>query len=229
MKSIDQAIFLHRSPYSSSSLLVTFFTQNRGLQKFIFKGGKKKGFNLFPLSYSEITYYGRNNDLLSLTDAESVFPQSFQFNPLKSSIAFFVCEVTRKCVQAEDSDEQLFLFLKAFSQQLEESDQLQLFPLSFLIGLSDKLGILPLIEEQDRRVFNLDKGVFQHTKSQTERTFSGESVSLIMQLLNEEEEIFLPNKEVREEALKIMLNYYSIHVPRFEKLDSYEILKEVLN
>ena len=229
MKSIDHAIFLHRSPYSSSSLLVTFFTQNKGLQKFIFKGGKKKSFNLFPLSYSEINYYGRNSDLLSLTDVEPVFPQTFQFNPLKSSIAFFVCEVARKCVQAEDSDEQLFLFLKEFSRQLELSDDLQLFPLLFLIGLSDKLGILPLVEEEDMRVFNLDRGVFQHTKSQSERTFSGEGVSLIIQLISEEEDIVLPNKEVREEALKIMLNYYSIHIPRFEKLDSYEILKEVLS
>ena len=77
-------------------------------------------------------------------------------------------------------------------------------------------------------VFNLDAGVFQHTHSSLERTFSGGGVQLIIELLEKSALDEIPLKNAREEALTIYLNYFSIHSPRFQKLESYEILKEVL-
>ncbi|MBL1280007.1 MAG: DNA repair protein RecO [Fluviicola sp.] len=229
MKTTDDAIFIHRSSYSSSSLLTTFFTKKHGLQKFIFKGGKKKAHNIFPLAISEITYYGRNEDLLNLTNVESKFPQELQFNPIKSTIAFFVVELIDKCLQKGDSDERLYFFLENTIIRLEEAQQLELFPLEFLIGFCDKLGIRPLLEDNKMCFFNIDSGVFQHTSSDQLRTFSGDEVELIKNLLNQEEIIEVPPKKTRTESMKIMINYFKTHVSSLKKLDSYEILKEVLS
>ena len=100
MKLTDDAISIHKSDYSSSSLIATFLTKKNGLQKFIFKGGKKKAHNIFPLALSEITYYGRNTDLLNLTDVESRFPQQLQFNPVKSPFCkhFFIISAIKKAI-----------------------------------------------------------------------------------------------------------------------------------
>lgn len=229
MKTNDFGIFLNRSSYSSSSLIVTCYTFKKGLQRFIFKGGKKKAQNLFPMSHVELTYYGRNPELLNLTNAESVIPQSFQFHPVRSSIAFFMAEVILKCVHNGDNDEVLFRFFTNYSSVLNEQESLQILPLKFMIDLSEKLGFKPLNDVQETSVFNLDSGIFQHTHSTLERTFSGNGVRLIMELLDKNTLEDVPTKEAREEALTIYLNYFSIHSPRFQKLESYEILKEVLS
>jgi len=48
MKQLDEAIFIHRTPYSESSLVVTFLTKEYGHQKFFFRGGKKKSIPALP-------------------------------------------------------------------------------------------------------------------------------------------------------------------------------------
>ena len=229
MKTNDFGVFLHRSPYSSSSLIVTCYTFQKGLQRFIFKGGKKKAQNLFPMSYVELTFYGRNLDLLNLTNVESVVPQSFQFHPVRSSIAFFMAEVILKCVHLGDNDEVLFKFFANYSSALNDEESLQIFPLKFLIDFSENLGFKPLSEVDEASVFNLDSGVFQHTHSTLERTFSGPGVLLIKELIEKNTLTDVPTKEAREEALTTYLNYFSIHSPRFQKLVSFDILKEVLS
>ena len=228
MKEIDQGIFLHRSSFSSSSLITTYFTRKKGLQKFVFRGGKKKASSLFPLAFSELEFYGRNSDLLNLTNTQVIFPQTIQFQPIHSSVAFFMAEIIQKCVEAGDPDEKLFCFLEQKIQELETIKDLQIIPVEFLAELSYFLGFAPLIEEENASVFNLDAGVFQHTKSESQRCFSGDAIQLILSILKEDALQNKYTKNTREEALVILLNYYSIHVPRFKKLESYDVLKEVL-
>ena len=229
MKSTDNGVLIHRSPYSSSSLLTTFFTEKNGLQKFIFKGGKKKAHSLFPMAATELTYYGRNSNLLSLTDVEATFPMTFQFNPVKSSIAYFMAEVVQKCVLLGDPDPLIYHLLKKYAFQLNENDEVQLFPLQFLVDFSDLLGILPLRNDSTAHIFNIDTGNFQHTLSNELRSFKGPSIDLLIHLIDKTKLEIWPEKEIRNDALRIYLNYFSIHIPRFKKLDSYAILTEILS
>ncbi len=228
MKATDTGIFLQRTAYSDSSLIVTFYTRSNGLQKFVFRGGKKKAHNIFPLSLSELTFYGRKeSDLLNLTKVESLAPQTFQFNPVKSAVAFFLAETMRKCVAPGQSDPDFYQFMEEAISELEETDDLVLFPLQFMVSCSQALGFMPLCEDAEMTVFNLDAGTFQHTFSNTDRTYRGASVDLIKSLiLGTKPETTA--REQREEALSIMLNYFSIHVPRFDQLESYAIVQEVL-
>ncbi len=229
MKLVDNGILIHKSPYSSSSLLTTFYTEKNGLQKFIFKGGKKKAHGLFPLADLELTFYGRNSELFNLTSAEPISPFTFQFDPIKSTLAFFFAEVTLKCVLMNDPDVQLYDLLKKYANAMNENDEIQLFPISFLIELSDLLGILPLRNEASARVFNIDTGNFQQSLSKELRTFEGPAIDLLIQIIDKKRLTSIPHREIRNEALRIYLNYFAIHIPKFQELKSYEILKEVLN
>lgn len=229
MKETDKGIFLQRTVYSDSSLIVTFFTFKGGLQKFIFRGGKKKAHNIFPMSVSELSYYGRKeSDLLNLTSVESVRPQTFQFNPVKGAIAFFMAETLRKCIAQGQEDPDFFHFIENAVLDLENRENVTLFPLEFLIECSEALGFKPLCDTPSACVFNLDAGIFQRSSSTIERTYLGKAVDLIKEIVQNNRSAEIHERSEREEALEIMLHYFRIHVPRFDKLESYEIVREVL-
>lgn len=228
MKATDKGIFLQRTVYSDSSLIVTFLCAENGLRKFIFRGGRKKAHGIFPLAVSELNFYGRpDSELLNLTSVDPCKMVHFPFDPVKSTIAFFMAEVIRKSIAQDQVDQSFYDFAIDWIDALESTNDLALFPLAFLVGTTEILGIRPLMEQSDHHVFNLDSGEFQADVSSVERCASGSPAVLIGCLL--EGGLIDPGLRThREEALEIMLHYYAIHVPRFQTLDSYDIVKEVL-
>lgn len=228
MKQTDESIFLHRTAFSDSSLIVTYYTRNSGLRKFVFKGGKKKAHQLFPLSISELTFYGRpESELLQLTSCEATVHTNFQFDPVKSTIAFFIAECIRKCVHEYDTDLNLFDFLKASVIQLDQLESEKgLFPVTFLVEFSEMLGMQPLVEDS-AAIFDLDEGTIADGAHPGHRSASGPQVQLIAALIKGEE--YASNKTVREEALKTMMDYYMIHVPRLNQFETYSIVREILS
>jgi hypothetical protein len=140
-----------------------------------------------------------------------------------------MAETIRKSVHEGDVDTELFDFVVEYVEELESTNDLMLFPVSFLIGFSEILGFKPLIEGRERRIFNLDAGTFQRVGNISERTRRGSGTEIIAALLLGDEMPENRTKNAREEALKVMLDYFMIHVPRFKDIDSYEIVKEVLN
>ena len=229
MKATDKGIFLHRLAYSDTSLIVTFYTKSSGLRKFIFKGGKKKAHSLFPMSIGELTFYERKeSDLLHLTAVDPATTHQFQFDPVKSTIAFFLAEIVRKCVHQGETDETVFHFVSDQVSILDRSDDHQYYPIHFLIDFSETLGIQPFVESEDAVYFNLDDGTFESYSKVELRIAKGEQAELIKRRI-----IGLPakvySKEIREKALEVMLDYYRIHIPNFDTVDSYEIVKEILH
>lgn len=228
MKGNALGIFLFRINYSDTSLIVHFYTREFGLKKFMFKGGKKKGHSLFPMAICDLSFYGRqDSNLLSLNNADPMNGISFQFDAIRSSIAFFMAEVVRKCVIDDEKDEFFFDRLSETVMLLNRREDCQLFPLEFMLSMSELMGIQPLISEENAEVFNLDDGVFEQRSPSHIRSVDGVPVQLILDLLRQQ----TPrnsSKMVREEALDIMLDYFRIHVPKFDQLQSYEIVKEVL-
>lgn len=230
MKTTDEGILLHRFNYSDSSLILTFLTRDQGLQKFMYKGGKKRAHNLFPLSVCELTYYFKpDRDLQNLTIAESNLNSTFQFNPVKSSVAFFIAEIIRKCCAPMQVDPQLFNFVRRSISQLENDDKVQLFPIVFCLELSAHLGFQPQCGMPDAELFNLESGTFQQMDDPHSKIRKGEGAKLIKTLLLSENPTEISIHDGRKEALEILLAYFRIHVPNFETVESYDVVKTVLN
>ncbi len=228
MKQVDQGIFLHRLNYSDTSLIVQFFTRSKGLRRFIFKGGKKKSHQLYPMSVSELTFFERKeSELLNLIAADPAIPSDFQFNPTKSTIAFFLAEVVRKSIVQNDVDEPFFEFLKVQVQTLDATESYELFPVFFLIDLSKIIGVHPLITDNGS-FFNLDEGVIDNHDRQDQRVLTGPEVELIKARITGAHPANV-TRETREKALRAMLDYFKTHVPGFNDITSYEIVKEVLH
>lgn len=228
MKEVDEGIFLHRTNYSESSLILTLFTKRSGLRKFIFKGGKKKAHNLYPLSVSEITYFGRKeSELLQLTNAEAVELFEFPFDPVRSTIAFFIVEILRKCIHEGERDEKLYAFIRAEIEKLEHSTELAYFPLQFLVGFSEILGFLPMTKNLDSNSFHLRDGRIDNYSRLAEDVETGEHIRLISVLINKGETNSF-SRENRDKAMDVMLKYYSMQLPGLDELKTLSIVKEVL-
>lgn len=229
MKEVDEGIFLHRTNYSESSLILTMYTRNSGLRKFIFKGGKRKAHNLYPLSVSELTYFGRKeSELLQLTAAESIEALTFPFDPVRSTIAFFMVELLRKCIHEGEKDERLYKYIREEIDELEKTEKLSFFPLKFLISLSELLGIFPMIEGDDPSVFHLIEGRIDPYKRIAEDVESGDHVRLIAEFIRKENK-GTSSRLTREKALDTMLKYYSMQLPGLDELRTLSIVKEVLS
>lgn len=180
------------------------------------------------MAMSELSYFGRKeSDLLQLTAAEPAFPTDFQFDPIKGTIAFFMAEVIRKVVQLNEKDPALFRFLEDAVHNLNDSNQSQLIPVLFMIDLAEWLGVQPYIENEAHPHFNLDEGRFEGVVRNQYTIVSGEIAALIKaHILGKE--LKPTSKAQRIEALEVMITYFRIHLPNFERIEAYEIVKEVL-
>jgi len=229
MKSTDKAILLNRINYSESSLIITYYTLNNGIQKFLFQGGKKKANNLFPLSISEITYYNRPDSSLGKVTASetSKILNEIPFDPVKSTIAFFIAEVLSKCLQTEESEHLLFQFLEEKISELDQNKEIALFPIQFLIDFSEYLGIQPHIVDDNGVFFNLMEGTISNFKPDGDIFVQGEVVELVRACILKSSNIH-HSKKLRAEALDRLVQYFQLHTPQFKHLKTLEVIREVL-
>lgn len=227
MKESDIGIFLQRIPYSESSAIVSYFTAKHGFQKYLFLGAKKKSNHLFPLNIQEITYYFRNeSELGKLTQADSTLDVlHIPFNPIRSSIAFFLAEVLQKCLTHTEKDEHLFNFLKGKIQKLDNTESLAMFPIMFLLEFTMYLGIEPQILATENVHFNLEDGIFDRNV-QRDRFCSDACSAAILNLINGDLDE-LPYS-LRKETLDVLLVYYRLHLEHFGVVKSKEILETIL-
>lgn len=229
MKENDKAIFLHRIHYSESSLIATFYTYRNGIQKYIFQGGKKKATGLFPLSLSEIHFYRRpDSDLGKLTAvAPYEMLHDLSSNPLKSTIAFFLVDVLKQCLQTDQSDPGLFHFVERQIISLNNQEDLSVFVTNFLLEFSEHMGIDPSLESVNKKHFYLQDGEFSDVDRKGELVASGQSAELIQNLLRKKEIIDV-TKDIKQEAFELMVIYYRLHIPKFDVQKSLEIIREIL-
>ncbi|MBI1836551.1 MAG: DNA repair protein RecO [Flavobacteriia bacterium] len=230
MKQTDKAILLNRISYSESSFIVTYYTFENGVQKFIFQGAKKKKVPLYPLLISEITYYKRpDSELGKLTSAESTNTlTTLSFNPIKSTISFFIADVLIKCLKSEEKDEELFQFLEQFILTFNTTEELSHIPVFFMTEFSKHLGISPIIHDPNTNYFNIFDGEITAIKPIGDVYYKQEIATLIANYLNYKFDHETFTKTIRKEALRTMIHYYQVHIPRFNDLVSLPIIEDIL-
>lgn len=210
-------------------MILTLLTETAGIQKFVFQGGKKKAAGLYPLSRIEFSCYRRpDSELGKLTAADPQNPASaIPFDPLRSTIAFFLAEVLLQTCKTEDDDPALFAYVISLIEQLEKGEKLSLLPVAALIDYTKYLGIHPNSEGLNNRYFLLDEGEFRASVSPGTLAEEGQHVELIRSLINNSLN-GTPAHEIRMRALMTMIRYYEVHIPSFTVRKPLEILRETL-
>jgi DNA repair protein RecO (recombination protein O) len=235
MKFQDRGIVLSRAAFSETSLIVTLFTELHGVQTFLFQGAKKKkGLVLFPLATVDITFYRRSDSqmgkLTEIVLAESL--NELPFDPIKSSICFFIVELLQKTQQQGNKETALFYFVWQEAVWLNHTKELTNYPLWFLAAYTRFCGITPAVEQHTPTVFDIKEGKLTTIRPNHVEFIEDKSISWFEPMLDDDKINFLAltiPKTDRNELLAHWLTYYSLHLNGMRTLKSIEVIRTILH
>lgn len=230
-----EGIVIQKINYSETSLIIKILTQNNGLKSFIYQGAKRKGKKgqiISPLSILNISYYQRNDSQLAkISQAElAVVYKDIPFNPIKTSILFFITELIQNSVKEEEYNLQLYEFLKNVLQILDVQNVVSLFPIKFALALLGQIGYYPLLDKKGT-YFDLLSGKTKINEP-NHPYFLNEVCTKHLIEINQQS-LSIPNKQIpnliKKQLLEGLMDYYKIKIDGFKPLKSIEILETVLD
>ena len=230
-----KAIVLSSLKYQEKSLIVKCFTQSDGLKSYFVQNafsGKKSNQKIAyfqPLTILEIEANHKNKGTLEHFKEIKLATayQTINTNILKSTIVIFLSEMLHHSIQEEEKNEDLFTFLETALIWLDTHEETSNFHLILLLEITKFLGFYPYDSETDFNFFEMTEGIF--SPFQGISCLSEHETFLFKKLIylkfDSDQKVFAGIE--RQILLKIILDYYSIHLDGFKKPKSLEVLKEV--
>ncbi len=146
-----EAIVIRTRPFRSSSLIVTFFTQNFGKMQGIVKGvhreGERRGAEFELFTHLEILFYEKKRSDLHLISETSILDSHSQLRQSLEGLldASFFCELTEELTETGDPHPQLFELLKVCFRYLSVLPAVKLRNL-FEMKLLNEIGWQPHLD-----------------------------------------------------------------------------------
>ena len=236
MLTTTKAIVLSSIKYSDADLIVRCYTQD-GLKSYMLKRilkakkGKLKAAYFQPLTQLEMVVNHNTKGNLNfikevkLTQSYSTIP----FNVVKQTIVLFLSEILTKSLQEEEKNESLFEYLETSLIWLDTHDNVPNFHLLFLLNLTKHLGFYPEKGAEDYPFFSLEEGRFFNVMPKN-HPVSNENLISLKRLLGINFEGLHKlefNATARQSFLDMLIQYFELHLPGFNKPKSLAILKSV--
>ena len=232
-----KAIVLSTLKYQEKSLIVKCFTLSDGLKSYFVQSAysnrksNQKIAYFQPLTILEIEASHKNKGTLEHFKEIKldVAYQSINSDVVKSTIVIFLSEMLHHSIKEEEKNESLFTFLQTALLWLDTHDEISNFHLILLLELTKFLGFYPDNSETNFKHFEMIDGVF--SPFQGTSCLNEHETFLFKKLINLK---FDSNQKIfagieRQILLKILLDYYSIHLDGFRKPKSLDVLKEVFS
>lgn len=232
-----KAIVISSLKFQEKSLIVKCFTLSSGLKSYFVRDAfssrkaSQKIAYFQPFSILEIEAVHKNKGTLeNFKEIKTAVPfQSIHTDIVKSTMVMFLSEMLHYSIQEEEKNEQLFLFLETALTWLDHHDEISNFHLILLLEITKYLGFYPDISEINLPHFEMNEGVF--ALFQGASVLSEHETNLFKKLLelkfDNDQKVF--HVLERQILLKILIDYYSLHLEGFKKPKSLEILKEVFS
>jgi DNA repair protein RecO (recombination protein O) len=232
-----KAIVISSLKFQEKSLIVKCFTLSSGLKSYFVRDAfssrkaSQKIAYFQPFSILEIEAVHKNKGTLeNFKEIKSAVPfQTIHTDIVKSTMVMFLSEMLHYSIQEEEKNEQLFLFLETALTWLDHHDEISNFHLILLLEITKYLGFYPDISEIDLPFFEMNEGVF--ALFQKGNVLSEHETNLFKKLLelkfgNDQKVFHVLERQV---LLKILIDYYSLHLEGFKRPKSLDILKEVFS
>ncbi|PBJ11048.1 DNA repair protein RecO [Flavobacterium sp. ACN6] len=232
-----KAIVISSLKFQEKSLIVKCFTLSSGLKSYFVrdafssKKASQKIAYFQPFSILEIEAVHKNKGTLeNFKEIKSAVPfQSIHTDIIKGTMVMFLSEMLHYSIQEEEKNEPLFVFLETALTWLDHHDEISNFHLIMLLEITKYLGFYPDLSERDLPFFEMNEGVF--TLFQNGTVLSEHETNLFKKLLDlrfdNDQKVF--HVLERQILLKILIDYYSLHLDGFKKPKSLDILKEVFS
>lgn len=228
-----KAIVISSLKYQEKSLIVKCFTQSDGLKTYLVpnafaaKKSNQKIAYFQAFSILEIEANHKNKGTLEhfkeIKLAHSY--QTITTDVAKSSMMLFLSEMLHHSIKEEEKNDNLFTFLETALLWLDNHEDNANFHLIFLLQMTKFFGFFPSIPDGD--YFEMIDGIFSEYQGTSCLNFN--ETQLLKKLLelkfDSSKKVFVSSE--RQLLLKIIIDYYSIHLEGFKKPKSLDVLKEV--
>jgi len=218
------AIVLSALKYKDSSLIVSCYTKELGIQSYIlhhvFKAKKSK---LNPAYFQLLTQleiqtnYKTNQSLHKITEVKLHHSYtSIHTNIYKSSVSMFIAEVLQSILKEEEKNTELYRYLEASLLWYDLHKFNANFHLVFLLKLSQYLGVYPDLNTLHLNFFNYEK--------------DNQKVHILKKILGihfDDLNTIKINAQMRQDILNEILHYFSVHLGDFKKPKSLKILHDI--
>lgn len=143
-----EALVFKSTPYSEADLIVTFFTKEYGLLNLFAKGPRKIkskfGSSLEPLTYSRISFIGREDKMQKIIQSDIVH----SFQSIRENIALFfkvadIIKMILNILPHREPNENLFSSFTEILFSIENSKKTEPYALFMKIKALQILGYLP--------------------------------------------------------------------------------------
>ena len=235
-----EALVLHTTNYSESSVIAKIFTRQLGVRSYMLKGvrkggGKVKQNLLQPLSYLDLVVY--NNPKNQINYMKEVAPHrgsdvwgaaSPADEMTRHALRFFMTEVLYKTLREEEPMPELFDYVVDTIARKGAGNSSQL-PITFMLSVSRHLGIEPLDNYSLREpLFDMVGGRFQYSGEQTLDASSSQLLHCYLQSVNSGAPLPVASLSQRTELINRLIEYFQMHLAEFRNFKSHEILHSVL-
>lgn len=232
-----KAIVISALKYQEKSLIVKCFTESCGLKSYFVRDAfsarksSQKIAYFQPLTILEIEAVHKNKGTLeNFKEIKIATPfQSIHSDIYKSTIVLFISEILHHSIHEEEKNESLFSFLETALFWLDNHDQTANFHLILLLEMTKYFGFYPDISEIDFPFFDSNEGVFtlfHGVGSLTEHETHLFKKLISLKFDNDQKTFHVIERQI---VLKILIDYYTLHLDGFRKPKSLEVLKEVFS
>lgn len=232
-----KAIVLSALKFQEKSLIVKLFTLSDGLKSYFVRdafSGKKGNHKIAyfqPLTLLEIEAVHKNKGTLeNFKEIKISRPYATIASDIyKSTIVMFLSEMLHHSIHEEEANPDFFSFLETAFLWLDTNDHIANFHLILLMESTKFLGFYPENSNPDFTFFEMREGIF--VPFETVTCLNNSNSFLLKKLLElrfDSTQVFFNSKE-RQELLKIIIDYYALHLDGFRKPKSLEVLVEVFS
>lgn len=231
-----KVIVLSAIRYQEKSLIVKCFTFAEGLKSYFVPSAfsaKKSNQRIAyfqPLTLLEIEANHKNKGTLEhFKEIKIDYPYTTVYTSIyKSTIVLFLSEVLHHSIH-EEKNQALFEFLESALIWLDNHEEVANFHLILLLELSKFFGFYPDASDSDLPFFDIVEGCFEtlHGLNSISETETFLFKKLLQLKFDSDQKVF--NSNDRQILLKILLDYYTIHLQGFKKPKSLDVLREIFS
>lgn len=235
-----KGIVLNQFKYSESSIIVNILTEEHGKMSFIVNGVRKKK-SKFPANYFQafnilqIVYLkSSKSDLHRIIEIDSdALLTDIIFDVYKSTMCMFLSEIINITHNSAEKDIKLFVFLEHLIQYIDAAPTQDIANIHIwtLLRLMQFNGISPENNfSESHAFFNPVEGNFTSNPEKNAYMYTNVQSLVIHQLLKstiEGASNIQINRIERSELLKLMVQYFQLHIEGFRSTKSLDILAEI--
>jgi DNA repair protein RecO (recombination protein O) len=228
-----KAIVISAIRYQEKSLIVRCFTESDGIKSYFvrsaFSSGKSSSKSAYfqPLTMLEIEASHKNKGTLE-TFKEVRLARGFDTlttDIIKTTIGLFLSEMMHNSIREEAPNPKLFTFLETSLEWLDHHESVSNFHLIFLLQMTRYLGFYP--HEGPGNWFDMTEGFFtEHPSSACLDDYETTLLRRLMAMRYQDENLAFSVNQ-RQTLLRILIDYYALHLEGFHKPKSLDVLRDI--